>query len=61
MKNFFNEQEMMAADEVMLTGTLTEVLPVTRINDRTIGKGLPGTMSRELRSLLEQRATTSAV
>jgi D-alanine transaminase len=60
-EEFFNEQEMMAADEVMLTGTLTEVLPVTRINDRTIGKGLPGTMSRELRSLLEQRATTSAV
>jgi D-alanine transaminase len=60
-EDFFNEQEMMTADEVMLTGTLTEVLPVTRINDRTIGKGLPGTMSRELRSLLEQRATTSAV
>lgn len=59
-EDFFNEQEMMAADEVMLTGTLTEVLPVTRINDRIIGKGLPGTMARELISLLEQRATTAA-
>ncbi len=33
----FSPEEMKAADEVFLTGTLTEVLPVTRVDNTEIG------------------------
>ena len=34
--------ELKAADEVMLSGTTIEVMPVVRIDDATIGDGTPG-------------------
>ncbi len=34
--------ELYAADEVFLTGTAAEVIPVTRVDDRVIGDGQPG-------------------
>lgn len=36
------EEELHAADEVFLTGTTIEVLPVARVNGRPIGTGAPG-------------------
>ncbi len=60
-EHYFNEQEMMAADEVFLSGTLSEVLPVTRINAQIIGDGHPGAMARELKALLEQHASAADV
>ncbi|NLH48493.1 MAG: D-amino acid aminotransferase [Myxococcales bacterium] len=42
------EQEMMTADEVFLSGTTAEVLPVIRINGRPIADGQPGPISRKL-------------
>lgn len=36
------------ADEAFLTSTLKEILPVTRIDGRTIGTGRPGPVSRRL-------------
>lgn len=40
--------ELTAADEVILTGTTIEVLPVIRINDKTIGAGRPGAVAHRL-------------
>ncbi|TAL08698.1 MAG: D-amino acid aminotransferase [Nitrospirae bacterium] len=36
------EDELYAADEVLLTGTTIEVLPVARVNGRPVGAGAPG-------------------
>jgi D-alanine transaminase len=44
----FPKSELLAADEVFLSGTVTEVLPVTQIDDQTIGNGKPGAISRNL-------------
>jgi D-alanine transaminase len=40
--------ELTSADEVILVGTTSEVLPVTRIDDQTIGAGRPGPVCQRL-------------
>jgi D-alanine transaminase len=40
--------ELAAADEVILLGTTSEVLPVVRVDDTTIGAGEPGPVARRL-------------
>lgn len=41
--------DLYAADEVFLTGTTTEVLPVVAVDGRRIGDGTPGPITRKLR------------
>src|SRR5262249_26029607 len=41
--------DLVSADEVFLTGTTTEVLPVVRVDGRQIGDGRPGPVTRRLR------------
>ncbi|CAB5089638.1 D-alanine aminotransferase (EC [Olavius algarvensis associated proteobacterium Delta 3] len=53
-ERFFDVDTLYAADEVFLTGTVTEVLPIVAIDGRTIGDGKVGQMARKLsRALLE--------
>jgi D-alanine transaminase len=40
--------ELAAADEVILTGTTIEVLPVVRIDEKPVGSGRPGTVAHRL-------------
>ncbi|MGA2230999.1 MAG: branched-chain-amino-acid transaminase [Tepidisphaeraceae bacterium] len=40
--------DLYIADECFLTGTGAEVIPVTRIDGRTIGSGAPGAITRRL-------------
>ena len=40
------EGELYASDEVFLTGTTIEVLPVARVNGRPIGAGAPGPVTK---------------
>ncbi|MDP9173091.1 MAG: branched-chain-amino-acid transaminase [Planctomycetota bacterium] len=40
--------DLYVADECFLTGTAAEVVPVTRIDGRTIGTGQPGPLTRKL-------------
>lgn len=42
------EEEFYASDEVFLTGTTIEVLPVARVNGRPIGAGAPGPVTKLL-------------
>ncbi len=42
------EDELHASDEVFLTGTTIEVLPVARVNGRPIGAGAPGPVTKLL-------------
>lgn len=55
-EDYFDQSTMMEADEVFLTGTVTEVLPVTRINDQPIGNGKPGPLAQKLFGLLRKIA-----
>lgn len=43
--------ELMEADECFLTNTLMEVMPVTEVNGKKIGKGLPGSLTLHLQEL----------
>jgi branched-chain amino acid aminotransferase len=40
--------EMILADEVFMTGTAAELVPVVEIDDHTIGSGAPGEITRTL-------------
>jgi len=41
-------QDLYVADECFLTGTAAEVVPVTTIDGRPIGQGVPGPITRQL-------------
>ncbi len=45
------EQFLRAADEVWVTSSTKEVLPVTRIDDRAVGEGVPGPVWQTMREL----------
>ena len=44
----FTMTTVYGADEMFLTGTGAEVVPVIRVDDRTIGDGKPGPVTRQL-------------
>jgi len=48
LESFLSQADLEAADEVLLTSTLREVLPVVRINEHSVGTGLPGPVTRSL-------------
>lgn len=54
-ESFFGVDGLMDADEVFLTGTVTELLPVVKINETPVGDGRVGPVSKQLyQKLLEQ-------
>jgi D-alanine transaminase len=59
-EQFFNRQSLLNADEVFLTGTVTEVLSVIEVDGQPIGDGKPGDMTRQLRDHLERQAGDSS-
>jgi D-alanine transaminase len=46
-----SEAELFAADEVWLTSSTKEILPITRLNGRTVGSGKPGALHARLLAL----------
>jgi branched-chain amino acid aminotransferase len=42
------EEDLFGADEAFITGTTFEVTPVVQVDDRVIGSGAPGPVSRRL-------------
>ncbi|HLD80430.1 MAG TPA: branched-chain-amino-acid transaminase [archaeon] len=42
-------EDLFSADEVFLTGTGAEIVPVTRIDGKTVANGLPGPVTRRIR------------
>jgi D-alanine transaminase len=42
------EKEFLAADEIWLTSSTKEILPVTRINEQQVGNGKPGAVWRDM-------------
>jgi branched-subunit amino acid aminotransferase/4-amino-4-deoxychorismate lyase len=47
-------EELLGAEEVFLTSTLREILPVTRVDERTVGQGQPGPVTEKLRALFRE-------
>ncbi len=45
----FRLRTVYCADEVFLTGTAAEIVPVVSVDDRRIGDGRPGTVTKRLR------------
>ena len=55
-ESFFGIEALLGADEVFLTGTVTELLPIVRIDDKSIGNGEVGPITRRLYDLLRKQA-----
>jgi branched-chain amino acid aminotransferase len=48
VERVFTRDEMWCADEVFMTGTAAEITPVREVDDRKIGTGEPGPVTRRL-------------
>ncbi len=46
--------DIYTADECFLTGTAAEVIPIVKVDGRTIGTGKPGPITRQLREAFQQ-------
>jgi len=44
----FSRDELYVADEAFLTGTAAEVTPIREVDDRKIGRGCPGQVTRDV-------------
>jgi branched-chain amino acid aminotransferase len=49
-------EDLEAADEVFITSTAREILPVTRLGTGTVGAGRPGPVTRRLHDAFRRRA-----
>ena len=50
----FNLQELYAADEVFVSSTTSEVMPIILIDGKQVGSGSVGPLTRKLQKLLEE-------
>jgi branched-chain amino acid aminotransferase len=48
--------DVYVAHECFLTGTAAEVIPVVRVDNRTIGSGKPGPITRDLKERFHKLA-----
>lgn len=46
--------DLKTADEVLLSGTTIEVLPVVRVDEAAIGDGVPGPLARRLQAIFRE-------
>lgn len=56
----FTAEEVAAAREAFVTSTSSNVMPVVRIDDRVVGDGKPGRLSRKLMKLYAAHASGAA-
>jgi branched-chain amino acid aminotransferase len=50
------DEDLFAADEAFLTSTTREAVPIVKVDDRTIGSGKPGPVTRKLLEGFRRRA-----
>jgi branched-chain amino acid aminotransferase len=48
LRTDLTKHDLYTADEMFLTGTAAEIMPVTQVDGRTIGSGQPGPITRQL-------------
>ncbi len=55
------DDDLFLADEAFLTSTTREVVPIVQVDDRTIGSGKPGPMTKTILAGYRQRAHAKCV
>ncbi|MBI2828290.1 MAG: aminotransferase class IV [Acidobacteria bacterium] len=50
------DEDLFSADEAFLTSTTREAVPIVKVDDRTIGSGLPGSVTKKLLEGFRRRA-----
>jgi len=50
------DEDVFAADEVFLTSTTREIVPIVRVDDRIIANGVPGPITKRLLEAYRQKA-----
>lgn len=60
-ESLFTPYDVHVADEVFLTGTAAEVVPVATVDSHAIGSGRPGKITRRLMQLFRELTKTSGV
>jgi branched-chain amino acid aminotransferase len=50
----FTRHDVYNADEVFLTGTAAEIIPIVKLDNRVIGTGKPGPRTAELREAFHE-------
>jgi D-alanine transaminase len=55
LEEAFSLEDLLTADEVFITGTTIEVMPVVGVDTNTIGTGTPGTITRMLQEAFGRR------
>jgi branched-chain amino acid aminotransferase len=53
------DDDLYGADEVFLTGTTREIMPIVQVEDRMIASGLPGPVTKKLQESFRQMAARS--
>jgi branched-chain amino acid aminotransferase len=60
-EDVIHDDDVYGADEVFLTGTTREVMPIVQVDDRTVGSGVPGPITTELHAMFRKMALASPV
>jgi len=50
----FSRPELLAADEIWMSSSTKEILPVVKLNDETVGDGKPGRITRQMFDIFQQ-------
>ena len=60
-EELLTRHDLFNADEVFLTGTAAEIVPVVKIDGRVIGGGAPGRVTKKLQQAFRQETKTQGV
>ena len=60
-EELLTRHDVFNADEVFLTGTAAEIVPVVKVDGRVIGRGTPGPITRKLRQAFRRLTLTEGV
>ena len=60
-EDLLTRHDLFNADEVFLTGTAAEIVPVVNIDGRRIGSGRPGAVTKQLQAAFRQVTKTEGV
>ncbi len=61
LERLITRHEVYVADECFLTGTAAEIIPVTKVDGRTIGDGQPGQLTLKLIKMFREETKRSGV
>lgn len=55
VEKLYTLEELFQADEIFMTSTTAEVLPIVKVDDKVIGSGLPGTITVRLYEQFQEK------